>query len=63
MNCEHRGQYLKKDVRNPEAEKRLRARLACSRCGSRDHLLVPRHTGETAEVLERLQSNRSVRDA
>ena len=63
MNCAHTGQYLKKDVRNREAEQRLRARLACSRCGARDFLLMPQDAGEMAEVLERLQPDRSVRSA
>jgi hypothetical protein len=60
MNCAHTGQYLKKDVRNREAEQRLRARLACSRCGSRDFLLMPQDAGEMVEVLERLQQDKSV---
>lgn len=63
MNCAHTGQYLKKDVRNREAEQRLRARLACSCSRSRDFLLMPQDAGEMAEVLERLQPDRSVMSA
>lgn len=40
--CQHSGHYLKADVRNSEAERRLRDRLACSRCGSRLFTLVPK---------------------
>jgi hypothetical protein len=49
--CQHMGQYLKADVRNAEAERRLRDRLACSRCGCREFTLVPRDGGGPEEVM------------
>ena len=42
QKCQHSGFYLKADVRNADAEQRLRERLACSRCGSRLFTLVPK---------------------
>ena len=52
--CQHNGYYLKADVRNAEAERRLRDRLVCSRCGWRRFTLVPTQEQFPSLHLDRL---------